>query len=294
MKHLYSQFVTTARKHLHISVAAGVFLLMLIGGMTLALVDRKDAPKAAASTLAANTGSAGKKTVNTASTEPVQFSTNPPAGQKPASTNTKPKAPAAPAPTNSQKTLKISPNSFTASPGESFPITIQANDGRAINMPFASASGRAFLNFGGSPAKPIWSGQIVVSKVVAPGTYTFDVMGQASKTEFYRSTITLTIAQPTMNVTIQSLGYDAADDSIGYVVKINRLYGFLETVTDITADSTTEPGLGCYADMPDSNTINLTCIHDAGDRPTNGTLSVTVKTNSVVRSAGAPYSLPPL
>jgi hypothetical protein len=172
---------------------------------------------------------------------------------------------------------------------------MKSSDGKAINMPgFASSTGGSFLmNFAAGPAKPSWTGPVLVFTNASIGSHTLDVFAQDNSQAFYRSTITITVVEPTMNISAQYLGYDAATDGLEYRISINRLYGFSESVVAVGGYGS-EPSLGCVYDIVNADTIHLNCGHDAGDRPTSGTLMISVSTPSMTRQTSIGYVLPPL
>lgn len=283
-------FTTFSRGSLLIALT-----VVLLGGMGAAQYWQQNAKQHRAASQQSE-GHQGSKD-STASTK-SQAGTPPTDNQQPAtSSNT---SPAASTP-SSPKTLIITPNSFTVKPGENLNLTIKASDGRAINYPhFTSSTGGNFLfNFSAAPAKTTWSGPILVFQNTPVGTYTFEIAAQPNGGAVtYRGSITVNVVKPTMNITIESHGYDAENDGLGYLVKINRLYGFNEPVADdgVAAYSESEPGLACYYVEIDANNIALGCGHDdaSGPRPTSGTLVISISTASITKTVSISYNLPPL
>lgn len=266
-------------------------MVILLGGMATAQYLQPDAKQPPA--ISQQTADQEKPKEETpANTQADTPPTDTPQPTAPKSTNPAASTPSTP------KSLKITPTSFTAKAGENLQLTIQSSDGKGINYPFfaTSTNGNFLFNFTAGPAKTTWSGPILVSPNAPVGTYTLNITAQNNQAAYYRGTITVVIVKPTMEISIQSLGYDANDDALLYRVTINRLYGFEESITDISAYSATEPGFGCYYVEVDDSTVTMACGHDNEyeSRPTNGTLSVEISTASLNRSTSASYSLPPL
>ena len=268
-----------------------VLAVILLGGMTTAEYLQQDAEQPPA--ISQQTADQEKPKEET----PANIQTNAPPTDTPQPTTPKSTNPSASTP-STPKSLKITPTSFTAKAGENLQLTIQSSDGKGINYPFfaASTNGNFLFNFTAGPAKATWNGPISVAPNAPVGTYTLNIAAQDNRAVYYRGTITVTIVKPTMEISIQSLGYDANDDALLYRVTIHRLYGFEESITDISAYSATEPGFGCYYVEVDDSTVTMACGHDNEyeSRPTNGTLSVEISTASLNRSTSASYSLPPL
>jgi hypothetical protein len=196
-------------------------------------------------------------------------------------------------PANTQGGLILSSSTFTLTPGSSAPITVTASNGAAITYPLGGAVIGIGVNLGpAAPFKTTWSGSAFVAPDVAPGTYTIKLFAQDKTTAGYAGTITINVVQPTMEFSVQSLGYDSQNDEVRYSIHLNRLYGFSESVTSVGAYSPGEPTLNCDYGIVDNNTIALDCGHDTGTGPTSGSLTITVRTASLTRSATASYSLP--
>ena len=228
------------------------------------------------------------------------------AGQQPAAADPNPGAPGSTA----APTLLVSPSTFTVKQGEPLHVTMQASTGKAIDMPgFAQSYGGKFvMGFDAHPAQKVWTGNVLMLQspdYPAAGTYTLQVFAQDHSGGTYRGTLTVTITEPdkpappvtpTFQIAVQSLGYDAQNDAVSYVIKLTRIGGFSEPVTQVAAFSTAEPDLACYYVIVDDDTIALACGQDdpAFPRPTSGTLEIDVATSSLERSALASYSLPPL
>lgn len=294
IKLLLKKGLVAVRKYKYASIAVAAVLIVAIGLTTFLAVksnSRHDIDQVA-TTKPSITDTA--QPAQEASTQPVVASTaNQQTAQQPTATNpsaaTTPKS----APSSAQKTLLITPNSFTIKAGEWPPISIRSSDGKGVNMPMFSGNnnGRFTFNFPAGPAKSNWVGSIMVPSTAGVGTYTLEVFAQDNSQAYYKGTITINIVKPTMNVAIQSLGYDANYDTLNYKITVSRLYGFSESITGISMDAT-EDGLDCYS-SPLGDTIEIYCGHGSGTRPTSGTLTIHVTTFSLTKTASTTYSLPP-
>jgi hypothetical protein len=104
-------------------------------------------------------------------------------------------------------------------------------------------------------------------------------------------------SSPTMTIaSVQYNYYNAGGDSIYYTLKLNRLLGFSEPVKSVIARSTTDPTVGCGYQIVDATTAIFNCwpMSSTLPRPTSGTLSISVTTDSLTLVTSASYSFPPL
>jgi hypothetical protein len=290
VKLLIAQVIRYVQQHLLMAIGAAVLLVLVVGSSTYAALHNtaKQTPQTGIITEITRQKTAKSSQAPLSNTDPTKQIKD----ADPAKDDKK-----TPATVSSAHGLKISPSSFTVKAGESPTITIQSDDGTPINMPgFSNSPGGKYLfNFPAGPAKASWTGTIFISTTATTGSNSLAIFAQDTATAYYRGSITINIVQPTMDISVQSLGYDASDDSVGYSIKINRLYGFDESITTVTGLSTTETGLGCIYAVVDSTTINLVCgaLPDQ-PRPTSGTVNIDVKTANVSRSTTAAYNLPSL
>lgn len=245
---------------------------------------------------------AAKKSNNTDSqaatnTQAANTSASTPKQASPGTTAVAKTATPTPAASSNQKFLKISPAAITVKAGEAYTgLTIQADDGRPINMPMISASSNPnmFLNFPAGPAKSVWSGSIAPYRLLAPGTYTVNLMGQADRTTFYRSSITVTVLPiPLMQVSIQPLGYDAEADEMDFLIKAERLNGFDAPITSVFGHSYAN-NIECASLPLGNDTFGMSCWALPGTRPTTGSLHVNVNTPGDSFNSDAPFTLPAL
>jgi hypothetical protein len=288
--------LATVKRHKYQSLVSLLLLAAIFGLVTtLTLTGANAHPTAPTAPAKSSTGTATpaskKDTIQTAAETTTE---------QPATNADTPRAAAAPT-TAGQKNLIISPGVITVmmpvvanTTSSTQSITIQSGNGKGINMPgFMSNPGYHFLfNFPAGPAKPTWSGQLSVRNDTPVGIYNLEIFGQDVTEAYYKATITINVLQPTMNVSVQSLGYDAENDGVAYILKTNRAYGFSEPITEVAASSSTEPGLICAYSIVDDSNIALGCGHDSGSPATSGTLTIEVSTASLVRTITTSYSLP--
>jgi len=199
----------------------------------------------------------------------------------------------------SQKHLSISPATISLRAGESLNgLTINTDDYTAISMPTFSAGpiNGLQLSFATEPAKATWTGSLTVAKFAAPGSYSFEISVQASRTTYYTSTLTIIVLPtPTITTTLLPVGYDYTTDSLVYVLRLNRQNGYAQPVTRLTGQSAANPqALACSFVPIDANSYTVTCVNNVGSRPTTGTLQISVSTTSDVFTSAADFSLPPL
>jgi len=291
---LLKSCVVFAKVHKYYSIGAIVFLIAAITAITFLAYSRPGTKPSSIQKMAKISRTAASQQDGTApgtvaaatssTTQPIGTNTG-----KPVSSSTNAPAPAAAA----QNSLTISPSAFTLLPGDSAPISITASNGAALNYPLINFTNDVAASLGpGSPAKPNWNGTVSALLGASAGTYTVNVFAQDKTKAYYYGSITVTVVQPTMELNLQPLGYDSDDNAVTYVIRLNRLYGFNESVTSVRAYSFTEPGLTCAYSIVDSDTIALACGHDDGTGPTSGNLTIEVRTASLSRTTAASYSLP--
>jgi hypothetical protein len=279
----------TILRHKYLSIALITLCVMVsVAGVIVAATH--DTPPTKPATTVSTTTPKVQGATNTPAAMPTP-ATDQPATTPATANTTKPAA----APAASKRQLKISPAAITVKAGEaSANITVQADDGKAINMPmFTTRPIDLVANFPAGPAKPIWTGPFLTIPTTKPGTYTVEIGAQDVKAGWYKGTLTITILPtPTMTVSVQQTEYNAEYDALVFTLTVNRLNGYGQPIERYYA---TDPknAFVCPFEQISEDTFLIGCAHAAGDRPTTGTLYVNVFTTSDVFSGSTSFTLPP-
>jgi hypothetical protein len=288
------RWLTFAKAHKYYSVGAAIFLIAAITAICVIMHAHTNTQLVSTKQTAAHVSKTTKtdQTTDAAAGAP-SATTAPKPGNGVAVKSTSSATKTLASPANTQSGLILSPSTFTLTPGSSAPLTVTASNGAAITSPIGMSVVGLGINLGqAAPFKTTWSGSVGALNIAAPGTYTVKLFAQDKTTAGYAGIITINVVRPTMELSVQPLGYDSENDAISYIVHVNRLYGFSESITGVGASSPSEPNLYCAYSVVDSNTIALGCGHDDGTGPTSGSLTITVQTASLARTTVTSYSLP--